>query len=374
MNIAFFTEAYKPYQSGVTISIDTFARDLVKLGHNVRVYAPAYPGYKDLDKNPSSFRFLSFPIGYPGFRVAIPSNYSLAKDIRQFKPDIIHAHHPFQLGFMARKWAKKLEVPLVYTFHTLFTEYLRLVPLINKRVLFKIVTSIVRNFCESCTTVIVPTEQARQHLVDIYQAKCNIEIIPTGMDLERFPKQAARKTPEFKKLIHVGRISREKNIAFLLAVMRRLPKEITLLIVGDGPEKHSLELQTVELGLKERVSFVGFKPREALSEYFSQADIFVTASKSETQGLVFMEAKVAGLPTVAINEAGAQNMVVNDGDGYLVEDDIAEFTKKIMSLYADSKLFATFSKAALEQIDDFSSMNMAKKLVHLYTNSNLIVF
>ncbi|MFH1428317.1 MAG: glycosyltransferase [Candidatus Margulisiibacteriota bacterium] len=369
MKIAFFTEAYKPYQSGVTISIDTFARDLVRLGHDVRVYAPAYPEHAEAEINPSSFRFFSIALGYPGFRLAVPVSARMSVDIKKFNPDIIHAHHPYQLGWLARFWAKKLGIPLFYTFHTLFTEYVHNVPLLNKAYLTRRVITSVSNYCRSCACVIVPTEKALHILTDKYHVKNRAEIIPTGIDLKRFPKQPVRTVPDRKRLVHVGRVSQEKNIEFLLAVMRQLPEEISLLIVGGGPAEGQLQKQAAELDISDRVEFAGFQPRENLNQYFEQCDIFVTASKSETQGLVFMEAKAAALPTVAIRAAGAINMVKDGEDGFLVSDSVAEFANRVLAIYGDGGLYNKLSAGALQHIDDFSSMKMAERLVAVYESA-----
>ncbi|MFA5928019.1 MAG: glycosyltransferase [Candidatus Margulisiibacteriota bacterium] len=366
MKIAFFTEAYKPYPSGVTISVDTFAQDLVKLGHEVRIYAPSYPEPYQEKTNPSTFRFASFPIGYPGFRLAIPWHPALAKDIRNFKPDIIHAHHPYVMGNLAKSWAKKLKVPLVYTFHTLFTQYMHYVPIMKGKWITDIAVALIRNFCRQCGCIIVPTANALDIMRTEYGVKTRAEVIPTGLDITKFTKSPPRTEPKFNKMIHVGRISNEKNIGFLLELMPKLPKEIKLMIVGAGPAENELHAKMKQMGLTDRVDFIGYKPREELINYFVQADMFVAASKSETQGLVFMEAKAGALPTVAIGAAGALDMVEDSGDGFLTTEDLDLFAEKVMTLYKDKALYQKFSIRTLENLEKLSSIRQAEKLVGVY--------
>ena len=368
MKIAFFTESYKPYHSGVTISIETFANDLVKMGHEVRIYSPAYPDFFEETSNPSTLRFFSIAIGYPGFRFAIPNLIKLAIDIKKFAPDVIHAHHPFYLGGLAKYWARKLKIPLFYTFHTLFTEYLHNVPSFCRRFVGQKIIKSVYDFCMVCACVIVPTEQAKADLSQTYGVDAKVAVIPTGINLGDFPKDPIRQRASCRKIIHVGRVSEEKNIDFLFEVLGLLPEDIILLIVGGGPDEERLKKVAKNMGQEHRVSFAGFHPHSELMSFFRQADIFVTASKSETQGLVFMEAKAAALPTVAIGAAGAANMVIDGVDGFLVEDDVSVFADSIKRLYCDENLYRTYSRGSYENVENYSSELMAARLQDVYQN------
>jgi len=156
MKIHFYTESFKPYLSGVTVSVDTFSRSLTALGNEVTVMAPGYPGFRDED----AYTVVRFPsLGtrlYPGFRLAWPFKRGHMRYLKNNRPDIIHSHSPYQLGYLSRHIAKKLKTPFVYHFHTLFTDYLHFVPL-PRFITEPILKWIIRDFCRDCDLIITPT-------------------------------------------------------------------------------------------------------------------------------------------------------------------------------------------------------------------------
>ncbi|MEK7377133.1 MAG: glycosyltransferase, partial [Candidatus Margulisiibacteriota bacterium] len=175
MKIAVFSESYKPCISGVARSIETFEKELTLLGHEVFVFAPGYPGYKDNSKK--IIRFPSLPTKYPGFRIALP----LPCFILDINFAVIHSNSIFQLGLLAMYYAKRKRIPFVYTFHTMFTEYLHNVP-VPKNISLPVVSFLIRFFCNRCDQIIVPTAKTKKYL-EGFNVKAPIEVVPSGIDM-----------------------------------------------------------------------------------------------------------------------------------------------------------------------------------------------
>ncbi len=370
MKIAFFTESYVPYISGVTRSSSLLAKELAKLGHDVTVYCPSYPGYKD-SGNIKVKRLPSFPASYLGFRIAAPLPGFIGKE----KFDIIHSHSPFLLGIIAARYAKRKGIPFVYTFHTLFEEYLHYVHLprpIGKAV----IQAYLKYFCTKGNAIIAPNNLSAQYLKSI-GVKKRIELISSGIDcslsVNASAETVSRLVPEGHfVLLYVGRLSKEKNIPFLFEslakVIESIPNTVLLLVAG-GPEKANLQKLAAKMGLDKNIIFAGTAPYPAVLDYYKCAHVFVFASKSETQGLVIAEAKSCGLTAVAINAGGVSSSICNGVDGYLTGDDAGEFAQKVVMLLKDSKLRERFCKTAKENaFRDFSSVNIAKRFEKVYNS------
>ncbi|MFC1517989.1 glycosyltransferase [Candidatus Margulisiibacteriota bacterium] len=381
MNIGIFTESYKPYLSGVTVSVNTFAKSLVALGHRVHVFAPSYPQQEDKNDNPFVFRFVSLGTKlYKGFRVAIPFSFRYKKYIENSKLDIIHTQYPYLLGWKAFFTAKKVKIPFIYTFHTLFTEYLHFVPLIPRFISAPIVRFLVRFFCNTlCDYVITPTEMAKKILQEEYRVKVPIQAIPTGVleeEVQKADPAGVREKYNIKEdtflMLYVGRFSKEKNIYFLLRMYQKLlekkpGREIKLMFVARGPLFKELQAYVQANGLEGRVILTGEVQRKDIYNYYKAADLFVCASKTETQGLVISEAKACAVPGVAIDAAGVSVMIENGVDGYLVKEDEEVFCQRVIELSEDQEKLRKFSIAARKSAEEhFLDRTVAKRLLEVY--------
>ncbi len=341
MNIALFTDSYKPYISGVTVSVDTLAGELRKRGHRVFVFAPDY-GQKETD--PDVFRFPSVPTFYPGFRTAIPFSPKIFNRIRELAIDVVHSHSPFQLGLAGKLAAKKMNVPFIYTLHTFFGQYAHYVPLLPKFIATRIISRYIKDFCNSSDSVIVPSAPVKGSIIK-EGVKTRIEVIPTGVDfdlVEKFTGRGIREKygiPEDAVvLIYAGRLSKEKNVPFLLESFRMVLSKAPgtrLLIAARGPEEKALKTLAKDLGIEKRALFAGQIDYPNIFDCYLASDIFVFASKTETQGLVIAEALASGLPAVVVEAAGVRDAMVDKKTGYLVSENAAVFSRAVLDLIND---------------------------------------
>ena len=368
MKIAFFTESYKPYLSGVTVSIDTLAKALENLGHEIKIFCPMYPGHRE--RGPKVFRFRSFPSPYPEFRLAIPFSRKILPPFHKHQFDIIHSHTPYQLGLLSLRLAKRDKIPYVYTFHTLFTEYLHHITLLSPKITKPLMMGYLRRFLNRCDRIIAPTAQVKELLLKEKVLK-PLEIIHTGVDLELIASASAEgiktkhQIPQAGRLLlYVGRLSREKNIPFLLDAFKKVAgkkSDVYLMIVAEGPKRKEHEKMAGE-----RVIFAGKIPPPEIFNYFKAADLFVFSSKTETQGLVLAEANAAGLPIVALASPVIEEMVENGRDGFITEENRELFSQKILQLLEDENLRRSMSEKALISARRFSAEEMARKMEAVY--------
>ena len=373
MKIGVFTDSYFPYTSGVVHSIDTFNQELVALGHEVFIFAPSYPNIQDDQEN--VFRFSSLPAPTNrDFTLAFPFSFHLENILEKWQPEIIHAHSPFILGHVGSSCARRLKKPLVFTFHTLYDEYVHYFPIAQK-ITKNVVRSISRNFCNRSNVVIVPTEVVREHLLQM-GVSTPIKKIPTGIKLSEFsnPDRSWLKKhygiPEKSKvLLFVGRLGQEKNIYFLLECLEKVFAELPgtfLVLVGSGPEEEELKNLTIDRGISNNVIFAGKKDRSEMARHYAGSDLFVFTSLTETQGLVIAEAKAAGIPSVAVKANGVCEMVDNGEDGYLTDLDQDSFIEKVVLLLKDNELRKRFSEKAKDNVKKISSRRCALELIDSY--------
>jgi 1,2-diacylglycerol 3-alpha-glucosyltransferase len=318
MNILFVSDVYFPRINGVSTSIRTLRRELVNMGHNVHLIAPEYHVHCDdeswITRIPSRYLFLD-----PEDRIMRFFHAAKKLDaIRSCNFDVIHVHTPFVGHYLGRWLSRKLALPWVETYHTFFEGYLHhYVPFAPRWLLAPIVNKISRSQCNQVNGVIVPS----QPVLDVlhrYNIKTHAEVIPTGLESERFD---AGKGAEFRirfgiapgrpVMLYVGRVAHEKNIDFLLrmtAVARKTMPDVLLVVAGEGPALEYLRRETAQLGINDNVMFVGYLDRmRELNDCYQAADVFVFSSRTETQGLVLLEAMAQGVPVVSTAELGTKS-------------------------------------------------------------------
>ncbi|UDM70578.1 glycosyltransferase family 4 protein [Vagococcus fluvialis] len=313
MKIGFFTDTYFPQVSGVSTSIRTLKEELEALGHEVYIFTTTDPNVRELENR--IIRMPSVPfISFKERRVIIRGMlyaYYVAKDLEL---DIIHTHTEFGLGMLGKQVAKALGIPCVHTYHTMYEDYLHYIA--NGKLIRPVhVKQFSKLYITHMSGIICPSQRVVDKLEE-YEIEIPKYIVPTGIDVSKFrpvPKEATDKikadydiTDEHIFLLSVSRISYEKNIQTILAgmpeVIAAFPN-VRLLVVGDGPYKKDLEEQATELEINGNVIFAGEIPNEEISPVYQAADIFVSASDSETQGLTYTEAMAAKTRVVAKGNA-----------------------------------------------------------------------
>ncbi|MFO7951641.1 MAG: glycosyltransferase family 4 protein [Bacillota bacterium] len=376
MNIGIFTNSFRPYTSGVVRSIELFSREFSNRGHNVFVFGPDYPMLNP-PKEEGVYRFISLPAPtMPEFSLPIPLSAHLSSTIKKNNLEVIHAHYPFLLGRMGAKAARRYKLPLVFTFHTLYEQYVHYLPF-AKNASKKVVQSIARDFCNRSNTVVAPSQIVVNYLQRI-GVKSPIVNIPTGIDLEEFKDLDSNWLvnnyeikPDQKVLLFVGRLGEEKNVTFLikafLTVVKTCP-DCHLVLVGKGPQENQLRKLCRKLNIADKVTFTGVLPRHNIVHCYASAHLFVFPSITETQGLVIGEAKAAGLPIIAIKAYGPAEMVFDGEDGVLTEPSHGSFTRAIIDLLKNEELYEQMSKNALANVQQFSSSRCAERMLEVYQN------
>ena len=345
MRIAFFTNNYLPNVYGVPMSVETFRKEFESLGHEVFIFAPNYSDYQDKNKN--VFRYPSLDINIK-FRLplGIPYSCKMDKILKNINLDIIHSQHQNLLGTAAMKWAKKKNIPLVFTWHTLYDQYTNFVPFLPAKFSANWIIKNAVKYANKADSVVVPTESLMPIIKNWGVTNSNIIPVATGVAEEEFAdanRNEVREKYGIKEneilLLLVSRLTAEKNISFLfdaIVEVLKINTDAKFMLVGDGYLVPELKEKAKKENLENRIIFAGVVDRENIKNYYAAGDIFVYASKSETQGMIITEAMYMGLPIVAIKATGIESLVENNVNGILIsEDSPSEIASSTLSAKAD---------------------------------------
>lgn len=378
MRVLMISDVYFPRINGVSTSIQTFRRDLAALGQQVDLLAPAYPGRvhgdeEEILRMPSRYLFFDPEdrmMSARAIRRQIP-------ELRRRRYDLVHIQTPFVAHYLGLRIARELGVPVVETYHTHFEEYLyHYLPWLPASWLRGAARRFTRSQCNQVDAVVVPSTPVLDALA-AYGVATPMQVIPTGLDLDRFQagdgatfRRRHGIPPDRPVLAHVGRVAHEKNIDFLLHVLQRvrvtLP-DVLLMIVGEGPARHHLERLGERLGLGRNLLFVGYLDREReLLDCYRAGDVFVFASRTETQGLVLLESMALGVPVVALAEMGTKDILGPARGALVAEDDIGDFAGKVLRLLQEPDLRAEMSADARAYVETWSGPALAQRLLDLY--------
>ena len=377
MKIGIFTDTFTPQINGVTSILEELERVLTRQGHEVFIFAPAY-SRAQRNENGHIFRFPALTAYFhKDSRVVIPYDRRASAVFPTL--EVVYSHTPVSMGLLALRVARKYKLPHVHTYHTLFTEYLHYLPRLirpSRRMAERISAA----FCNRCDAITTPSHAMREELLR-YGVTKPIYVLPFGVDIEPFERPvrtdvraALGLAPNEFFLLYAGRLGTEKNLHFLLRAFRVLldhwesPRPIRLVLAGGGPHRPLFEEYSQELGLGERVLFTGFIPRDELVDYYRAADLFVFASKTETQGLVLMEAMAAGLPAVVVRAMGVTDIVFDGETGVLVPEDENIFAQTVRELLQDSKRREHLQAGAKRKAHEVSIQHSVTKLIEIFEN------
>lgn len=392
MNIAMFTNVYKPFVGGVPISIERLSKGLRDNGHNVYVFAPDYPNKDENEDDVIRCKLITF---YSNKKFDIPVVDLFSKDIKdsflKLDIDIVHVHHPFWMGARGVYLSRLAQVPVVFTYHTRYEEYLHNIPLsslfISKNVnrkqddtgtfmfknylKYKIVPSYVGHFLKKCNGIIFPTQSMKDWVGDI---DIPSYILPTGLEDEDYVEDGEKSLRIREKhignkehlFISVSRITKEKNIEFMVRALNVLKQKIgdtfKLMVVGSGDLIGDLKELAVSLGVSGNVEFVGQVDNEDLPAYYGASDLFVFASMTETQGIVLLEAMAQGVPVVAVDATGVRDLVESGVNGYLSRENKKDWCDNIAMALGNNDLKEGAKNTALEYTDK----KIAKRAEKIY--------
>ncbi len=373
MNILMMTNTYKPVLGGLERSVSTFSRELRERGHDVLIVAPEFrdaPSEKGVVRVPAIQRFNG-----TDFSVELPVPGILSEKLKKFSPEIVHSHHPFLIGDTALRIAASRRLPLVFTFHTLYEEYTHYVPG-DSPAIKKFVTSLSVGYANLCNRVLAPSESIHK-MLQKRGVTVPVDVLPTGIYPEKFQGDgnAFRRNHgvglDSFVVGFVGRLAIEKNLRFLSRAMVKFLKvneNAILLMIGNGPLREELADFFGQHGLAERVVFTGVLEREELADAYAAMDVFVFASKSETQGLVLIEAMAAGTPVIALDAPGAREVVEDGINGRLLfgdnEDELVRALTDYYNLSPVSKRELGIMAGKIAQ--KFSVGNSIEKLTDIY--------
>lgn len=341
MNILMMTNTYLPHVGGVARSVGAFTNEYRRRGHRVIVVAPEYKEVPQED-----FDTIRIPAiqNFNGsdFSVVLPVPGFLQTKLKDYKPDVIHSHHPFLIGSTALRIASKFQVPLVYTHHTLFEEYLHYVPVDLPR-MKTFVTNLSSGYANLSDHVIAPSQSVKDFLLQQGVAS-PISIIPTGVDIDRFEhgnRRGFRRRCGISQqdfvIGHVGRLAAEKNLSFLAeavsAFMQKYPNA-HFVVVGGGPWQETIEQIFKAHKVNWRLHMLGKLEGQDLVDAYHSMDVFAFSSKSETQGLVLVEAMAAGTPVIALEASGVRDVLKHRESGFmLTSESVDVFAEGIEWIY-----------------------------------------
>ena len=388
MRVLFISDVYFPRVNGVSTSIRTFRADLRDVGVETVLVVPSYAAAPSAAAESGSSSggdepgVIRVPAG------AVPRDPedrrmklgALRRALRQLEAshfDLVHIHTPFLAHYAGCRFARQRRIPVIATYHTFFEEYLHhYVPLLPRSLGGALARRFTRSQCAGLAAVVAPSEPMRALLLG-YGVKERIEVIPTGLPADRYLLgEGARFRATFgipvdrPLLLYVGRVAHEKNIEFLLhalVALRRARPDAMLAIAGEGPARNHLKSLVMRMGIAQDVHFCGYLDREgALADCYAAADVFVFASRTETQGLVLLEALAQGRPVVSTSHLGTVS-ILRAGCGARVAPEKPEaFAQAVADILDDPARAARLSAQARAYALGWASANMARRLAELY--------
>jgi len=385
VRVLFVSDVYFPRVNGVSTSIRTFRQDLATCGVETLLVVPSYvqsgapssggspPDEPGILRVPSS----GIPKDPEDRRMQWGGLNRVLSTIPRGQVDVVHIQTPFIAHYAAARFARRNGLPCVATYHTFFEEYLHhYVPVLPRSIGRYLARSFTRSQCADVQALIAPSDPMRDVLLE-YGVSTPIHVLPTGLPADRFNPGIAERfrseqgIPAGRPLVtYVGRVAHEKNIEFLVKVfveVRKTVPKAMLVIAGEGPAREPLRQLVARLGLEKDVHFAGYLDRNTgLLDCYAAANVFVFASRTETQGLVLLEAMAQGAPVVSTAELGTRSVLKAGCGALVVEEQLQPFTAAVVQVLQDPALQSDLAERGRTYARTWSSAIMARRLAELY--------
>lgn len=378
LKILFISDVYFPRINGVSTSIRTFVEQLQGLGHEVHLIAPDYQALTQDEAWIKRIPAHSIYFDPEDKLIKFGEAMKLLPTLEQEKYDMIHVHTPFVAHYLGLKLAAKLNIPCIETYHTFFEDYLHhYLPWVPKYLAKGLARMISKRQCNAVGAIVAPSAPMLD-VLRAYGVAVNAEVIPTGLQARSFEEsngQAFRLkygiALDRPMLLYVGRVAFEKNIDFLLEMTKSLIEkrpDVLLVVTGEGPAEEHLHKLAKTLDIEKNVKFIGYLDRNTeLNACYESADIFVFSSKSETQGLVILEAMAQSTPVVAIAELGTASILVEGKGALIARDNIQHFVAKVNQLltYPEHR-FELGRQARIYALEKWTAKFQAQRMADFY--------
>ena len=361
MRVMLFTDTYLPQVNGVATSVANLAQMLINQGHSVMICTTRTRRLGNETLPVVCAHAIPLP-GSTGVNLAPPLGRTLLSAVHKFRPDLIHSHTPFGIGWQAMLASHRKGIPLLGTHHShqdVFTGYVK--RSISQNVIRRIVRSLTASYYNRCDLVTCASDFLAQHMAS-YGIRQKIHVIPNALDTALFCPQPRTSPPDTQhgiSILYVGRLAVDKNLHQLITMIRPVLDDeatsVSLNIVGDGPEKYPLMKFVSAQGLEHKVHFTGLLRGHELVRAIASSDICVSASLSDNQPMSLLESLSCGVPVVAIGSGGVSEIIQNGYNGFLVDssgDTCSQFVHYLQQLITNSslrQLMSTHARAYVEQ-------------------------
>ncbi len=371
------TDLYTTNTNGVVTSVQNLFDVLTEKGHDVRILTISADHHSH--KEGAVYYIRSLPIGavYPDVRMPVSFRHKLIQEIIDWKPDVIHSQCEFFSFQFASRISRITGAPIVHTYHTLYEQYVTyLVP--SRRLGRTLVRVLTRERLRRVKMVVAPTAKV-EHALQDYGVRKPISVVPSGISLEQHHKRMPPEERQRRRqalgigddqqvLLNLGRLGTEKNLGELMDLFAKAletNENMVFLIVGDGPAREDLERQAQELGISRKVIFTGMVEPQEVQNYYQLADVFASASTSETQGLTYIEAAANGLPLVCRQDDCLEDVLKEGENGYEYSS-AQEFLDAIDTLMENPKLRQAASEKSQEIAGHFDKEAFGEAIAHIY--------
>jgi glycosyltransferase involved in cell wall biosynthesis len=378
VRVLLVSDVYFPRVNGVSTSIRTFRQDLVQCGVETVLVAPQY-GSTTPDTEAGLLRVASgrIPRDPEDRRMKWGALTRTLDSLPRDEFDVVHIHTPFIAHYAGARFARRANIPCVATYHTFFEEYLHhYVPAMPHGIGRFLARAFTRSQCDDVQALIAPSDPMRDILLE-YGVSTAIHVLPTGLPADRFVAgvgnrfRAEAGIPLDRPLMtYIGRVAHEKNIDFLVHVFTKVLQVIPnamLVIAGEGPARDSLRELVASLKLEAHVHFAGYLDRNTgLLDCYAAANVFAFASRTETQGLVLLEAMAQGAPVVSTAELGTRSILKPGCGALVVPEKQDEFAAAVVRVLQDTNLQKELGERGRVYAKTWSSSTMARRLADLY--------